>query len=216
MEQFTELAKDILNLNQNIGNCESFILDCTNLAIDKEEFKKTIKILIFCVGTRRYDFKCPIYLKLDSNDIEMINYITNLIHFTGRKNQVKLLLDTNNIVKLEYLQPEYYINLRKAQNTDLLIKTATEYQLKVFIEKDDLIQSDFEGFNNIFSNYAQNLEYILCVAKQDCINARFILKYAISKTSKIKMRYSEVLTEEIIKLLPMENSREKMLELFQF
>lgn len=105
-KEFTNFAKIILDLKNITGKSEAskkyenYIVDCAavlqNFSVN--EFKKIIKMFLFCVGTSRYDFGKVLYFKIDFQkiDIDLIEYIVNLVRFTGRKKQVKLMFTINN------------------------------------------------------------------------------------------------------------------------
>lgn len=216
-EELIAFSKEILNLNKLpiLNQGKSLLFDCNYIIkkFNSEDLKKIIKMFLFCVGIRRYNFEKILYLKVDLDiiDIETIRYIANLIRFTGRKNQVKLMIKINNRIlqtTLEELKQipevEFYINFRES-----ILKKDNLANLIIFEEEDLIYQDSLKDFE-----LSENITFLISLSKDDWINNKKILKYALSKTNFIKITKSLSELTKFSIILSMENFRKEILELY--
>lgn len=217
-KELMEFSKEILFLNQSpiIGQSESILLDCKYI-FDKfgsENLKKVIKMFLFCVGIKRYDFKKTLFLKIDFQtlNVETVEYIANLIRFTGRKNQVKFIINVN-----EPLKDEEKLLLKKLESYHDLSFCVNFKELHNGIDcyPIDLVMLEIEDlpFQDSLREYTSDLNMLINLDDENWIKNRNVLKYSLSKSNNVKVTKSLSKYAVLFGILPMENFRKELLEL---
>lgn len=231
-KRFVDFSKEILNLNKSldITKYENLVLDCNYLfeVFGEENFKKIIKMFLFCIGAKRFDFGIPLYLKISLDNqftVEIVKYIANWIHFTGRKNQIELVFkatdtllyqeDVLSLFTVDYLTCMFYLNL---SDTNINLDRLKNYisSILLLVEDKDL---DFWDRVSLDFNYAAN-QCVLDLQKDNLVANKAIVKSVLTKTPKIKINISETLKlagiPVIHGILTVTNTREKAIQLLEY
>lgn len=218
-KKLMDFSKELLNLNKlNILNQgESLLFDCNYIIqnFNLDDLKRIIKMFLFCVGIKKYNFEKVVYLKVDLNiiDVEMVKYIANIIRFTGRKDQIRLMLKINPKIShysLEELKQipmvTFYTNFKE------VVEEKNIFVDFILFEEEDLkYQNNLKDFV-----LPVNMNLIVNLNNKTWVDNKKFLRHMLTKDNSIKISQSLSELVEFSVVLPIKDFRKEILKLYNY